>query len=507
MKHYRDNLGLIALNILIEYILLVVTFIICGEIRCILPLSVSKPFSMETTWKFFPFIAVASLLVVIIYFVMSDYSSLHFRNKKRIIFETLFVHLIGGAFIAVMLFVAQGTQFSRWLLLMLILAWTVVISIKRMLFSYIARKAFKDKLENYRILVLGNNDVSRRYIKKLYGKAPFGYEYLGYLAIQAADNIDGYLGDYSILGQIIKEKKANKVVITEENLSRKFLGDVLSICSLYGISAQIIPAYSDYLVEGQSIQSEEDLHYINVSVNNTSNILGVNISVTNMESTVADIAENLEKWRGEYICISNVHTTVMAHDDEKYREVQNEAVMALPDGGPLSSYSRSTGKTDARRVTGPDLMKELLKRSGEHGWSHFFYGSSEKTLNMLKEKIEKDYPGAKIAGMISPPYREISPEEDEEFVSQINESKPDFVWVGLGAPKQEIWMNAHKGRVNALMFGVGAAFDYESGNLKRAPKWMQKCNLEWLYRLLQEPKRLFKRYLVTNLKFLWLTRR
>ena len=500
-------MGLIILNILTEYVLLIATFIVCGYFRCIMPQSISRAFEMSTTWKFFPFIAIASVLVVIIYCLMSDYSSLHFRNIKRIVIEAFLIHCLGGAFIAVMLFVAQGTQFSRWLLLMLVVAWTIVISAKRMLFLFVARRAFKDKLEHYRVLILGNNDIARRYIKNLCEKESFGYEYVGYLASSSVEYLDRYLGQSDNLNQIIKEQKVNRVVITEDNLSRKFLGDVLSVCALYGISASIVPAYSDYLSEGQNIKTEDDLHVINVNANNTSNILGVNISVTNMESTIADIAENLEKWRGEYVCISNVHTTVMAHDDEKYREVQNEAIMALPDGGPLSSYSRSTGKSDARRVTGPDLMKELLKRSGEHGWSHFFYGSSEKTLLMLKEKIEKDYPGAKIAGMISPPFREISPEEDEEFVSKINESKPDFVWVGLGAPKQEIWMNAHKGRINAIMFGVGAAFDYESGNLKRAPKWMQKCNLEWLYRLMQEPRRLFKRYFITNLKFLWLTRR
>jgi len=152
-------------------------------------------------------------------------------------------------------------------------------------------------------------------------------------------------------------------------------------------------------------------------------------------------------------------------------------------------------------------MKELLKRSKDHGWKHFFYGATQKTLDTLREKIEESYPGAEIAGMISPPYRTLTPEEDEEYVRQINESGADFLWVGLGAPKQEIWMAAHKGQINALMIGVGAAFDYESGNIKRAPMWMQKANLEWFYRLIQDPKRLFKRYFVTNFKYMWLTRR
>lgn len=234
----------------------------------------------------------------------------------------------------------------------------------------------------------------------------------------------------------------------------------------------------------------------------TCNIMGVNIAVTNMDKTVASIRENLEAWRGEYICVSNVHTTVTAYGDASYRDIQNGAVMALPDGGPLSSFSRSQGYPEAERVTGPDLMRELLTQSGERKWRHYFYGSTPETLELLREKVEQRYPGAQIAGMMSPPFRELSPEEDAEIVRQINEANPDFVWVGLGAPKQERWMAAHRGRVHALMIGVGAAFDYEAGNIQRAPMWMQKHNLEWLYRLMQDPKRLLKRYFSTNVRFL-----
>ena len=128
-------------------------------------------------------------------------------------------------------------------------------------------------------------------------------------------------------------------------------------------------------------------------------------------------------------------------------------------------------------------------------------------IKKLKEKIEERYPGARIAGMISPPFRELTPEEDAAYIKQINDAAPDFLWVGLGAPKQEIWMAAHRGRINALMLGVGAAFDFESGNVKRAPKWMQNMKLEWLFRMFQDPKRLVKRYFVTNIKYLWLTRK
>lgn len=238
----------------------------------------------------------------------------------------------------------------------------------------------------------------------------------------------------------------------------------------------------------------------------TGNILGVNINITNMQETIDRFINNLNEWRGEYVCISNVHTTVMAHDDENYRKIQNEAIMSLPDGAPLSAYLRKHGYEDARRVTGPDLMHEILSISSEHGFRHYFYGSTEDTLELLKKAIDDKFPGTIVAGMISPPFRTISPEEDEEFIKRINDAKPDFVWVGLGAPKQEIWMAEHKDKINAVMLGVGAAFNFEAGNVKRAPKWMQKLSLEWLFRLTQDPKRLFKRYLITNTKFLWLTR-
>lgn len=161
--------------------------------------------------------------------------------------------------------------------------------------------------------------------------------------------------------------------------------------------------------------------------------------------------------------MANVHTTVTAHGDAAYRKIQNEAVMALPDGGPLSQYSREQGYQTAQRVTGPDLMKEVLAKSAEKGWRNYFYGSTQETLDLLRKKIEARYPGVQIAGMMSPPFRELTPQEDAEIVKEINATKPDFVWVGLGAPKQERWMAAHDGRVNALMVGVGAAFDYEAG--------------------------------------------
>ena len=143
----------------------------------------------------------------------------------------------------------------------------------------------------------------------------------------------------------------------------------------------------------------------------TCNIMGVNIAVTDMDKTLRLVEDNCEVWRGKYICVANVHTTVTAHDDPTYLRVQNGAVMALPDGGPLSKYSRQQGYVDAARVTGPDLMKELLKESKTKHYRHYFYGSTQKTLDVLREKVTENYPGAVIAGMYSPPFRPLTPED------------------------------------------------------------------------------------------------
>lgn len=234
----------------------------------------------------------------------------------------------------------------------------------------------------------------------------------------------------------------------------------------------------------------------------TCNILGVNINITNMNETVSYIYNNLDTLKGNYICVSNVHTTVMAYEDEAYMKIQNSGAMALPDGGPLSLVSRKRGHKEAERVTGPDLMGEIFKISEERGYKHYFYGSTQETLDELKVKLNEKYPKLNIVGVYSPPFRKLTEEEDIQIIDKINRRKADFIWVGLGAPKQEVWMYEHKNKVNGVMIGVGAGFDYHANKLKRAPSWMQRSNLEWCYRLMQEPKRLLKRYLITNTKFI-----
>ena len=235
----------------------------------------------------------------------------------------------------------------------------------------------------------------------------------------------------------------------------------------------------------------------------TCNIMGVNIAAINMEWLVDYLEKNISEIKGDYICVSNVHTTVTSFEDVDYRAIQNGGLMAIPDGGPLSTVGQKRGHKNMERTTGPSLMGEIFEISAKKGYRHYFYGSKEETLELLYQKLTSNYPGIQIAGMYSPPFRPMTEEEDKAIIERINETNPDFVWVGLGAPKQEKWMAAHQGKIDGLMLGVGAGFDYYAENIKRAPMWMQKHNLEWVYRLVQDPKRLFKRYWSTNTKFIW----
>lgn len=245
------------------------------------------------------------------------------------------------------------------------------------------------------------------------------------------------------------------------------------------------------------------VHKVDKSQIPTCNILGVDIAAINMEWLLEFTFKNIRELSGDYMCVSNVHTTVSAYEDTAYRFVQNGGIMAIPDGGPLSSLGQRRGCRDMRRTTGPDYMRRMLEAGVERGYRHFFYGSTPQTLERMRERLGEEYPGAQVVGMYSPPFRNLTESEDAGIIRRINEAGADFVWVGLGAPRQEIWMSEHQGKIEGFMVGVGAGFDYLAGNIERAPEWMQKHNLEWLYRLYQEPGKLWKRYMRTNTRFVW----
>lgn len=233
------------------------------------------------------------------------------------------------------------------------------------------------------------------------------------------------------------------------------------------------------------------------------NIIGVPISAVNMDSCIDFLFNNWEAVHGNYICVSNVHTTVMAHDNKNYYKVQAESLLSVPDGKPLSVVGRKQyPRMD--RVTGPDFMRRIFEESKSRDIRHYFYGSTTETLEGLMKAIKKNYPWLDVVGYEPSVFRPMSAEEEIELAERINATNPDFVWVALGAPRQEEYCQRNEGRISGLMVGVGGAFNVVAGLIPEAPQWMQDCSLEWLYRWMQEPKRLFKRYFVTNSKFIWL---
>jgi N-acetylglucosaminyldiphosphoundecaprenol N-acetyl-beta-D-mannosaminyltransferase len=177
--------------------------------------------------------------------------------------------------------------------------------------------------------------------------------------------------------------------------------------------------------------------------------------------------------------------------------------MATPDGMPVAWAIRALGFGKQKRINGPDLTWKLLSHCAQRGQSVFFYGSTEQTLAKLDARIRAAFPALNVAGMLSPPYRPLTEAEDQQIVEHVNASGATLVFVGLGCPKQEVWMAQHRGKINAVMLGVGAAFDYHAGTLQRAPVWMQRFGFEWAYRLLKEPRRLWRRYLNTNSAFVF----
>lgn len=207
------------------------------------------------------------------------------------------------------------------------------------------------------------------------------------------------------------------------------------------------------------------------------------------------------------VCICNVHSVVTAKRNIEFRRVLAGADMATPDGVPIAWMLRRLGYSHQQRINGPDLLWRYCSMAELRLESIFLYGSTEATLELLKLRLLAAFPKLIVAGAISPPFRPLTPAEDIEIVEHINASGAGVVFVGLGCPKQEIWMAAHLGRIHAVMVGVGAAFDYHAGVIKRAPQWMQNGGLEWLHRLASEPRRLWRRYLVTNTLFVvWAAR-
>lgn len=225
------------------------------------------------------------------------------------------------------------------------------------------------------------------------------------------------------------------------------------------------------------------------------------INALTWNETLTTIARWARGHESRYVCICNVHSIVSARQDTEFARVVREADMATPDGAPVAWMLRRLGFQGQSRINGPDLMWRYCELAEREGAAVYFYGSTEKTLTTLRAALLRSFPRLKIAGMTSPPFRKLTDQEDEATVRTLNDSDAGVIFVSLGCPKQEKWMAAHRGQVKAVTIGVGAAFDYHSGQVNRAPNWMQHAGLEWLHRLYSEPRRLWRRYLVTNTIF------
>jgi len=231
-------------------------------------------------------------------------------------------------------------------------------------------------------------------------------------------------------------------------------------------------------------------------------ILGVPVQPTSYQAAIAQIMAWAEKNESRYVCAANVHMVMEAHDSPSFMDVVNHADLVTPDGMPLVWAMRRLGFPKQERVYGPDLAIQLIEAAAQNSVPIGFYGSTPNVLESLVNKFRKEYHSINIAYSFSPPFRPISSEEDAQIIHEIHASGARVLLVGLGCPKQEEWMAQHKDKIKAVMIGVGAAFDFHAGMKSQAPAWMQKRGLEWLYRLIHEPRRLWKRYLYHNPRFI-----
>lgn len=237
-------------------------------------------------------------------------------------------------------------------------------------------------------------------------------------------------------------------------------------------------------------------------------VLDVDCFVGDVEGAVARILERVRERRGGYVCQANAHVLVTAKRDDRVRRALDDAWMVCPDGWPVAWVGRRLGARDASRIAGADLMTQVFEDGQAQGLRHYLFGSTPDVLRELERSLSSSHPRSQIVGSLSPPFGQPTEAEARGHVDHIRASAADIVWCGLGAPKQELWMQLHAPSLApAVVVGVGAAFDFHAGNRQRAPEWMQRSGLEWLHRLASEPRRLAGRYITTNTAFALLSAR
>jgi len=232
-------------------------------------------------------------------------------------------------------------------------------------------------------------------------------------------------------------------------------------------------------------------------------VVSLNVNVFNYESAIEQIIAMVNAGVGGYVCMSTVHMILESYDDPEYGAKVNAANMVVPDGMPVVWMQKLQGAREPGRVRANDLMMRLCEYAENNDLSVGFYGGRQEVIEAILERANINYPKLRIAYAYSPPFRPLTESEDMAVTEEINQKGPDILFMGLGCPKQENWMSAHKDRLRAVMIGVGASFDFYAGNVAECPSWLQNLGLEWLFRLYQEPRRLWKRYLILNPRFVW----
>ncbi len=233
-------------------------------------------------------------------------------------------------------------------------------------------------------------------------------------------------------------------------------------------------------------------------------VISLNVNVCNHDSAIRKISELVGKGTGGYVCFSTVHMVMESYDDAEYGAKVNAADFIIPDGMPLVWMQKLQGVHGAKRVRANDLMIMLCAFAEKNDLTVGFYGGKQTVIDAIRHRAKVDFPQLEIVYAFSPPFRPLTVEEDAEITAEINAKKPDLLFMGLGCPKQENWMAAHKDKLKTVMLGVGASFDFYAGNVKESPEWLGRLGLEWLFRLIQEPRRLWRRYLILNPRFVWL---
>jgi N-acetylglucosaminyldiphosphoundecaprenol N-acetyl-beta-D-mannosaminyltransferase len=236
------------------------------------------------------------------------------------------------------------------------------------------------------------------------------------------------------------------------------------------------------------------------------NVLGVRVSAVNLESATGLIEKAIEDRRKEYVCVRDAHGVVRCQKDPELRSIHNRAFLVTPDGMPLVWALRHAGYAESDRVYGPDLMLSVFDAGSSKGLRHFLYGATAETLGQLQTRLLAKYPQARIVGSYAPPFRQLSMQEETDIADRLNRSGADIIWVGLSSPKQELWMARMRERLDApMLIGVGAAFDFHAGLKRQAPRIIQRSGFEWAFRLLCEPRRLWRRYALVVPTFISLT--